>query len=635
VELGPAGQKTRVHRAVSGSKSARSKVLGIGGRWAANARPMSPQPSALTVLRAWLEYPTSSAPTVSADGRWVSFISSAGALPQAWGVPIEGGRSTRLYDASENANRVMAAPTGGNLLLSLDHGGDEHWQLFLRDSSAADVPHPVRPLTDDPEHIYEPGAWRDDRRFVFASNRRDARFFDVHELNVADGTSRLVRQEDALVAIVAAEPDRLLLNRSNTNLDADLLLLEGEREVLLTPHTGELTVWSADLLDGSVIAGANPDREFAALLRYRPGTSPEVLREFDGDVEVLKCDRAGARVAYGVNRDGRTELHVLDLRSNEDRTVRTPGAGVAATFAWVPRSDSFVFEYSSPTTGWDVWRCDLPAGTVRPLTRSPVPMPGPTVEPTLHAFRAEDGLRIPYWEYAPDPKAERGTILFVHGGPEAQARPVFGSGLVAFFVAQGWRVIEPNVRGSTGYGRTYVHLDDVRRRMDSVRDLRDLVRALEAEGRARPGRVAVFGGSYGGFMVLAAITTYPELFGAAADFFGIANFVTFLEKTGPWRRKVREAEYGSLEHDREFLEAISPIHHVDRIVTPLLVAHGANDVRVPLVEAEQIVTALGTRGIPVEFLRYDNEGHGFLRLENQVDSFGRAVEFFTRHLPST
>jgi dipeptidyl aminopeptidase/acylaminoacyl peptidase len=267
------------------------------------------------------------------------------------------------------------------------------------------------------------------------------------------------------------------------------------------------------------------------------------------------------------------------------------------------------------------------------VTRSPTPLPGPAIEPSLHRISAEDGLEVPYWEYAPSSGTPRGTILSVHGGPEAQARPYFYSGIHSFLVSEGWRVIEPNVRGSTGYGRTYVHLDDVRRRMDSVRDLRDLVRALASEGKAPPGRVGVFGGSYGGFMVLAAITTYPELFSAAAEFFGIANFVTFLERTGPWRRKVREDEYGSLEHDREYLATISPIHHVDRIVAPLLVAHGDNDVRVPLEETEQIVAALKRRGVPVEFLRYANEGHGFSRLENQLDSYGRTVEFFDRYLP--
>jgi acetyl esterase/lipase len=595
---------------------------------------MPEKPPNLAVLRAWMEYPVSGGPTVSADGRWVSFISNPGGLPQAWGIPIEGGTPKCLYDARENVGRVLAAPSGSNLLLTVDHGGDEHWQLCLRESSEPDASTSVRPLAQDPTRIHEPGAWRDGERFVFASNRRDLRFFDVYETNVAGGEPRLLRKEDAFVSVVAAQPERLLLNRSNTNLDVDLILVDGERETLLTPHSGELTVWSADLSDGDVIAGANPDREFAALVRYRTGGSPEVLREFDGEVEVVKCEPEGSQVAYGVNREGRSELHVFDTRSGEDRLLETPGIGTVASFAWVPGSEGFVFEYSSPTAGHEIWRCDLAARTVRPLTRSPVAMPGPTAEPSLHAFRAEDGLRVPYWEWAPRSRAARGTLIFVHGGPESQARPYFGSGLNSFFVSEGWRVIEPNVRGSSGYGRTYVHLDDVRKRMDSVRDLRDLVRTLVTEGKAKPGQIGIIGGSYGGFMVLAAITTYPDLWGAAVEFFGIANFVTFLEQTGVWRRKLREPEYGSLEHDREFLEAISPIHHVDRIVTPLLVAHGANDVRVPLVEAEQIVEALRKRKIPVEFLRYGDEGHGFMRLENQVDSWGRSADFFSRYLPS-
>ena len=595
---------------------------------------MPPNPPNLAVLRAWLTYPVSGGPTVSADGRWVSFISNPGGLPQAWGIPIDGGTPKRLHDARENVGRVLAAPTGSNLVLTIDHGGDEHWQLHLREDSVPDHSPPVRALTQDPAHIHEPGAWRDGERFVFASNRRDVRFFDVYEANVRGGEPRLLREEDALVSVLAAEPDRLLLNRSNTNLDVDLLLLDGERESLLTPHSGELTVWSADLLDGGVVAGANPDREFAALVRYRPGGSPEVLRAFDGDVEVVRAEPGGSRVSYSVNREGRSEVHVYDIHSGEDRLLDTPGLGVVSSLAWVPGSAGFVFDYSSPTVGHEIWRCDLATRTVRPLTRSPVAMPGPTVEPSLHAFRAEDGLRIPYWEWTPRSRAARGTLILVHGGPESQARPYFGNGFNAFLVSEGWRVIEPNVRGSTGYGRTYVHLDDVRKRMDSVRDLRDLVRALVAEGRAELGRIGLFGGSYGGFMVLAAITTYPDLWGAAVEFFGIANFVTFLEQTGPWRRKVREPEYGTLDHDREFLEAISPIHQVDRIVTPLLVAHGVNDVRVPLVEAEQIVAALRKRNIPVEFLRYEDEGHGFTRIENQLDSHGRSAEFFARHLPS-
>ena len=178
-------------------------------------------------------------------------------------------------------------------------------------------------------------------------------------------------------------------------------------------------------------------------------------------------------------------------------------------------------------------------------------------------------------------------MVYVHGGPEGQSRPLYNPA-VQYLVACGYAVLVPNVRGSTGYGYEYQSLDDVRLRMDSVADLQHAALCLRDSGIADPQRIAIMGGSYGGFMVLSALTTYPDLWAAGVDIVGVANFVTFLENTGPWRRKKRESEYGSLEHDREFLERISPIHY-KRITAPLFVIHGANDPRVPVGEAEQIV----------------------------------------------
>jgi len=199
-------------------------------------------------------------------------------------------------------------------------------------------------------------------------------------------------------------------------------------------------------------------------------------------------------------------------------------------------------------------------------------------------------------------------------------------------VSAGLSVLAPNVRGSTGYGRAYMDLDNVRKRMDSVADLAHAVYWLRDSGRADPHRIAVYGGSYGGFMVLSALTTYPELWAAGVDLVGIANFVTFLENTGPWRRHLREAEYGSLENDREFLEEISPINKVDRIRAPLLVIHGANDPRVPIGEAEQMVSRLRGLGRTVEFLRLEDEGHQIAKLHNKLVAYPLVVDFLRRHL---
>ena len=222
------------------------------------------------------------------------------------------------------------------------------------------------------------------------------------------------------------------------------------------------------------------------------------------------------------------------------------------------------------------------------------------------------------------------TVVEVHGGPESQRRPIW-SAPIQYLAGRGFAVLAPNVRGSTGYGKAYSHLDDVRLRMDSVRDLAHAVEWLRANG-ADPRRIAVMGGSYGGFMVLSAITTYPDLWAAAVDIVGIANFVTFLENTGVWRRVLREAEYGSLERDRAFLEEISPIHHVERITAPLIVLHGANDPRVPVGEAEQIVETLRQRGRPVEYLRFEDEGHGLIKLPNRIAGYTAIGAFLERWL---
>jgi dipeptidyl aminopeptidase/acylaminoacyl peptidase len=214
----------------------------------------------------------------------------------------------------------------------------------------------------------------------------------------------------------------------------------------------------------------------------------------------------------------------------------------------------------------------------------------------------------------------------IHGGPEAQLRPIF-SPLAQYFVTNGYAVAAPNVRGSTGYGKRYEHLDDVHKRLDSVRDLVALHDWLDTVDRVDAGRAILYGGSYGGYMVLAGLAFHPERWAAGIETVGISSLVSFLENTAPWRRAVREREYGSLDRDREFLLEVSPLTHVDRIRAPLVIIHGANDPRVPVGEARQIHSSLTERGVPCELLVYDDEGHGLKRLHNRLDAYPRAIAF--------
>jgi dipeptidyl aminopeptidase/acylaminoacyl peptidase len=224
------------------------------------------------------------------------------------------------------------------------------------------------------------------------------------------------------------------------------------------------------------------------------------------------------------------------------------------------------------------------------------------------------------------------SVLHIHGGPEAEAAQVFGAPFQALALA-GFDVLVPNVRGSAGYGKRWVSLDDGRRRLDSVADLA-AVHAWLPTVSLDPARSALWGGSYGGYMVLAGVSMQPGLWAAGVDIVGMSSLVTFLENTSEYRRAVREREYGSLADDRDFLLRASPITYLDDIVAPLFVIHGANDPRVPLSEAEQIKAALDGKGVPCELRVYHDEGHGLAKRANRLDAYPAAVEFLERHLPA-
>ena len=290
--------------------------------------------------------------------------------------------------------------------------------------------------------------------------------------------------------------------------------------------------------------------------------------------------------------------------------VRNPSGAASPSDVWRVRGTGLERVTSSSTAGID---------------------PVSFVEPEVVVVPSFDGLEVPAWVYRPAGVERPPVIVSVHGGPEAQERVGFNP-VYQYLVAAGYAVVAPNVRGSSGYGKSYLALDDVEKRPDSVRDLIGMGEWVRSQPDLDGDRMAVMGGSYGGFMVLAALTEAPGLWAAGVDIVGIANFVTFLENTGSYRRALREAEYGSLAHDREFLESISPIHKADRVAAPLLVIHGANDPRVPLGEAHQIVEKVEANGTPVELIVFDDEGHGVVKLANRKVAYGRVVVFLDEHL---
>lgn len=568
-------------------------------------------------------------------------VADLGGVPQIWGVG-DAGWPELLLAPPDRAQTLHPGPRPGQLIVGADVGGNEHTQLLYTGEPGA----AWRALTSNPDRIHNFGSFAPDGNAIsFAANTRTARWFDIFVLDLGTGEVRCVLEHDSSNRAGPFSPDGrwLVVVRSFSNAHKELWLVDVEgREPprLVSPPDAKATYegpeWSPD--GRSLVCLTDLRREFAAPAQLDVATGQlTFVVEPDLEIDEAALDPTGQRLAYAVNRDGEAEIIVRTLASGSERSVGglPPGALYAYwqnALAWDRAGERLAISWTASRANPNVYV----TSAANPLAHAVTQAGGlgidtdQLVEPEHIQYPTFDGRQIPGLFY-PGRSTQGPCVVFVHGGPEGQYRPTFQP-VVQGLVQAGFAVLAPNVRGSTGYGRAYQHLDDVRQRMDSVADLAHGVAWLRETGRADPKRIAVYGGSYGGFMVLAALTTYPDLWAAAVDLVGIANFVTFLENTGPWRRHLREAEYGSLEHDREFLEQISPINHVEQIRAPLLVIHGANDPRVPIGEAEQMVSRLRSLGRTVEFLRLEDEGHQIAKLKNKLVAYPMAVDFLQRHL---
>ncbi len=624
-------------------------------------------------LDRFLNIRAAAAPAFSPDGRFVAYLTNTTGVAQLWQVPIEGGWPVQLTFTHESVRGAWYCPTRLQLIFSMDAGGNERTQLFQLTGIEGEKTHSLgegwdyADITKHPKAIHQFGGYsHDGKHIAFSANRTRDNRFDIYVQSLAGG-GRKPAEEARLVAegpggyysALGWSPDdnAILVSRSESNFNQDLYLVypkaEGSNVRHLTPHKGDVQYesprWSAD---GKAVyctsTHGGRDRSGLAKIDVASG-KVEFIETPEHEVEGVEVSHQGRWLAWRVNVDGKSVLKLRDLKANKALEPQGLPLGVISGLEFSLDGEKLAFTFDGPRHNSDIWLWDLRANQLRQLTHSSrAGIPFSTfVEPELVHYKSFDGRLIPGWFYAPraepphprrlSPKGERGderlppVIVYPHGGPESQTRPNF-SALFQYFIQRGYGVFAPNVRGSSGYGTAYMNLDNTVKRMDSVKDLAAGVRWLGENKKADPKRIAVYGGSYGGFMVLAGVTHYPDHFAAGIDVVGICNFVTFLENTGPYRRAHREAEYGNLREHREFFEKISPIHHVDKIQCPMMVIHGANDPRVPVGEAEQIVAALRKRGIPVEYLRYEDEGHGLAKLRNRLDAYPKMVDFLDKHL---
>ena len=589
-------------------------------------------------LREFLEARTAYPCNFSADGRRLLVASNLTGTMQLYRCHLDDdGTAGPLYQVTDEEEPVSGRylPVGTDIVLGIDSGGNERTQLHLVSDDGGEF----RPVAVDPEAIHSAGGTSPDGRLLaYATNRRNGVDFDVLVVDLETGERTTLWDRGGWTMAGGFSPDGrwLAVHRlTERNGDSELHLIEVATgrtiEVLAHPDDDadiSLPVWSAD--SSSVIVATDEGRDDAALVRIDVATGrSEVVEELGWEAS-LSGDRAGRRFLCNVNADGWSRLEVRDVATAAveiEVPLASPGVVPFATLS--ADGERVAYQLTSSVEPGDVWLYDMRTGRTTRVTESPHSLDlTQLTTPALHRPPSFDGEQVPVFLWRPVSVSERGVpvVVWIHGGPEGQTRPTWNP-LIAYFVARGFAVAAPNVRGSVGYGKRYHHLDDVEKRFDAIADLAALHDWLSGHDGIDGAKAALMGGSYGGYMVLAGLAFQPERWAAGVDIVGISSLVTFLRNTSSWRRAFREREYGFLDRDLEVLEALSPMNRLQDIAAPLLVVHGANDPRVPLSEAEQVHTSLIARGVRCDLLVYPDEGHGLGKLKNRLDAWPKAADF--------
>jgi len=615
-------------------------------------------PPAIYSIEQLLKVRRGTAPRSIDDQSFVYLYDAPGTAQLHFPAAKEGDAPKQLTAYPDRVSNLRVAAGGKELVFLKDQGGDENDQIHrleltgLTGKEKEPIALTARPKVKHTLPAFDGAA----KRIAFTSNGRNGKDMDLYVQAWPGKPEDPAAPNKPLVELSGSHHvadfigDRVLVIEARSNVDQDVWVVDvkSKQKKLLTKHTGDERYESPRFSrDGKIVyVLTDAGREFMSLVAIdvASATRTEIVAE-DHDLMALSMPRWNGPAkkgdpedlaAFGVNVDGVEKVFVVTLDNKRKLVKRseTKAEGVIGTIDVAPSGKTAYVALEGSTHPTDVYRLDLSTGelTRRTFGDHVGVDEGKLVDHKLASFKSFDGRTISYFTWsAASESARMPVVIEIHGGPESQAQPWF-SGVRQYLALSGYMVVAPNVRGSLGYGKAFSHLDDKDRREESVRDISELGKHLATLSNVDGKRIALYGGSYGGYMVLAGLTLFPDQWAAGVDVVGIANFKTFLEQTAAYRRALREAEYGALDKDAALLDKISPIHKVDKIRAPLMVIHGTNDPRVPIGEARQIAAALEKRGVPAALMTFDDEGHGLSKLKNRLVAYPAMVKFLDQHV---
>lgn len=579
----------------------------------------------------------------SPDGRKILVSSDRSGVFNAYAIPVTGGEPVQLTRSATNA--IIARswyPHDERFLYESDQGGNELTHLYMQTPGGQS-----RDVTPGEKLKASFIGWaHDERSFFIVTNERDARFFDLYEVDPESFTRTLVYQDSTGLQVSAISRDKryLALSETITTHDANVHLYDCRTKELrlLTPHTGEVDWQAVEFAPNgrTLFLTSDEGEQFSYLVEHEIATGQRQVAAKPGwDILAAAFSHSGKYLVIAINNDSRTEVRLFEMPDMKPVALPEVPAGDITGIRIADDDTRMAFYLSGSRWPANLYVSDIGGGKAKQLTQnlSPKIDPEHLVDGQVVRFLAPDAIGIPgilYKPHAASTERKCPALVWVHGGPGDQSRLGY-SPPIQFLVNHGYAIYAINNRGSSGYGKTFYAMDD---RKHGDADLNDCVSSkqmLTETGWVDGQRIGIIGGSYGGYMVLAALAFRPQEFVVGIDLFGVSNWLRTLESIPPYWEAIRKSLYTELGDpavDAEALRAKSPLFHAKNIVRPLLVLQGKNDPRVLQVESDEIVAAAKANGVPVEYIVFDDEGHGFRKKKNQQRGYQAVLDFCNTHL---